>query len=80
MKRYFVFAGINLNLNITKKSQKNACFMDESLKNKGLWIFRCWGLVVVCPIPIKISGYAPGRGLHSAKFSPMAQNDNYATG
>jgi len=36
MKRYFVFAGINLNLNITKKSQKNACFMDESLKNKGL--------------------------------------------
>jgi len=35
MKRYFLFAGINLNLNITKNSQKNACFRDESLKNKG---------------------------------------------
>jgi len=70
MKRYFLFVGINLNLNITKKSsQKNACFTDESLK-KGLWIFKCWGLVVVCPILIKISGNTPARGLHSGKFSP----------
>jgi len=51
-----------------------------NLLKKGLWIFRSWGLVVVCPIPIKISSNAPARGLHSGRFSPMAQNDNYATG
>jgi len=80
MKRYFLFAGINLNLNITKKEPEKCMFHGWIFEKKGLWIFKCWGLVVVCPIPIKISGYAPAPGLHSAKFSPMAQNDNYATG
>jgi len=51
-----------------------------NLQKNGLWIFKCWGLVVVWTIPIKISDYAPAVGLHSAKFSPMAQNDSYNTG
>jgi len=32
------------------------------------------------PHPYQISGNAPARGHHSGKFSPMAQNVNYATG
>jgi len=80
MKTYFSFAGTNLNLNITIKELEICMFHGWIFKKKRLWIFKWWGLVVVCPIPIKISGYTPARGLHSTKFSPMAQNDNYAIG
>jgi len=64
---------------MTKKEPKNACFKDESLKEGALNI-QMLRLGCYLPIPIKISGYAPARSLHSAKFSPMAQNNNYATG
>jgi len=33
---------------LRKKSQINACFMDNGLKTRGLKIFQCWDLVVVC--------------------------------
>ena len=41
-----------------------------NLQKKRLWIFKCWGLVLVCPIPIKISGNAPVRGLIQVSFPP----------
>jgi len=50
MKQYFLFAGINLSLNITKKSQKNACFTDESLK-KGALNIQMLGLGCCLPHP-----------------------------
>ena len=35
MKRRFLFAGINMNINITKKVPENACFTDEFFKKRG---------------------------------------------
>jgi len=35
MKIDFVFAGLNLNIDIEKKRQKNARVMDNAYKNKG---------------------------------------------
>jgi len=80
MKRYFLFAGINLNLNIAKKEPEKCMFQGWIVKKQRALNIQMLRLGCCLPTPIKIFGYAPARGLHSAKFSPMAQNANYATG
>jgi len=60
MKADFLFAGVNLNRTIQKKKYQKEIFFGWCFKNKCYYIFQCWDLVVVCPPPIKISGYAPG--------------------
>jgi len=43
----YVFAGLNLNI-LLKKRPKNAPFMDDDSKTRGIKI-KCWDLHVVCP-------------------------------
>ena len=74
MKRYVLFAS-----DIMKKESEKCMFQGWIFKKQGAVNIQTLSLGCCLP-PIKISGYAPARGLHSAKASPMAQNDNYASG
>ena len=54
-----LFASLNLYIIIQEKSSEKCPLYWWCCKNKGHWIFTCWDLVIVCPPPIKIYGYAP---------------------
>jgi len=59
VKADFLFVGLNINIIIQKKMrQKEAHFVDDALKSRGIIYFNANTLLLFSP-PIKISGYAP---------------------
>ena len=62
MRANFLFTGLNLNRTIQSEKEvpERAHFMDDALKTRGIIYLNVETWLLFAPLPIKISGYAPG--------------------